>query len=276
MIMLLDGRYVESAQRLWERVFCEDEKSVRFYFEHIYPKSEMLVDTEDGKVVSMLTLLPLKIGSGETDAAARCVYAVATHEDYRNEGRSTRLINYAHEYMKEKGVSAAVVTPAEKGLFTFYERFGYESVFKVGYEKFRAGESGAGLDGYTVLPCGVHKYFELRKNAFGDCMFAEWGEDMLGEIMAYERLGGGEFYLLCGHGSEAAVHCERCGSELYVKEIASCTMDAGLAAQILCRYFGCGMCRVRIGYGGKDFAMMKRFDGKNGGNGSAYFNLAME
>ena len=89
------------------------------------------------------------------------IYGVATDKEYRGRGIGSRLLNETHILLKAKGYAGAILVPQNEGLFSFYEKFGYEK-------------------------CTQHREFkaELKENALGT---AEFVKEISKEEYAIER-----------------------------------------------------------------------------------------
>ena len=110
---------VPAMRGIWDACFPGDRAFADFFFKKLYGKA--LVFESDGKVTSMLHLLPFKRGDG---ADVTYIYGVGTLPEYRRRGQSAALINAALS-----GGGACILIPAEPWLFGFYAKFGFKPVF---------------------------------------------------------------------------------------------------------------------------------------------------
>ncbi|MBR2045016.1 MAG: GNAT family N-acetyltransferase [Agathobacter sp.] len=55
------------------------------------------------------------------------IYAVATAREYRGQGICHALMKNTHIHLKELGYTGAILSPASKSLFDFYEKMGYKT-----------------------------------------------------------------------------------------------------------------------------------------------------
>ncbi len=109
-------------KQLWQEVFTEDEEAFidSFLIRH-YRRSQMLRIEEDGRLVSMLHLIPFESELGRTTY----IYAVATAPDHRGRGLATRLMQQAMQLIEEREEDAAILIPSEESLKAFYTPFGF-------------------------------------------------------------------------------------------------------------------------------------------------------
>ena len=279
MLIFASDKYINQIKLLWKQAFGDSDASTDYYFSNIHENGNMLLDVDGGEVASMLTMLPIHLKCGTKSVRARYIYAVATHEKYRNQGRSTRLMGCAHDYMKKNGISVSVLVPATESLFGFYERCGYTRAFRLGCRSFCSCEIQDGTSDYSIELCSESEYFKMRADAFGDGIFAEWDAVILKKIMNYARFCGGEFYKIQTQSGSAALYVVRNGTTVTVKEFAACNMSAQTAAEILHKRLGADKYVIRTradGGVGADFAMARIIGTECAVFENAYFNLAMD
>lgn len=111
---------------LWCEVFgdCEDYVKVILPF---LPHFDCYAVFEDNEIVSAMYLLPSEIKCNEKLYCGRYLYAAATKERCRKNGYMSLLINEAIDTLKDKTDFISLV-PANEGLYSYYSRFGFESV----------------------------------------------------------------------------------------------------------------------------------------------------
>ena len=79
------------------------------------------VAVADGRVVSALVMSPRLIRFGPAVVPAMSIGTVSTHDQHRNRGYGSAVMNDASEWMKDNGVFVAYLG----GISNFYHRFGY-------------------------------------------------------------------------------------------------------------------------------------------------------
>lgn len=77
---------------------------------------------ENGKISSMLFLLPATLKIGEQEIEAEYLYAAATDKDERGKGYMSKLIENI------KGEKPIFLKPANDSLIPFYERYGFRCI----------------------------------------------------------------------------------------------------------------------------------------------------
>lgn len=116
----------EAIEEIWQECFGDGREYIDLYLSNRFETENMLVIHEDGRPVSMLSLLPLNITVNEEKHAARYVYAVATLPAYRNRGYASRLIKYAFDKYEEP----LILQPASEELQHYYKKLGFVDAFK--------------------------------------------------------------------------------------------------------------------------------------------------
>jgi predicted acetyltransferase len=74
----------------------------------------------------MAYLIPCTYHSKGQDYKAGYFYAAATHPDHRGRGYMASLIQSVKQVATERGMDLIFLVPAEPGLFTYYENFGFQ------------------------------------------------------------------------------------------------------------------------------------------------------
>lgn len=280
MILFASDNYIEQIKELWKKAFGDTDESTNFYFSHIHKNENMLIDVENGIVRAMLTMHPVELWQNGKCTPARYIYGVATHNNFRSQGISTRLLEYAHGYMREQNIKISLLVPATKGLFDFYEKRRYVSAVYLSEKTFLKENIDAPEFLYTCDVCDAKDYYEIRKKAFKNSEpFIAWGEDELSKVMDYARFCGGKFYKISTGNAQASVYAVLDGDVVYVREIACDGMSIESVISVLCDKYGVDMYIVRVlqdGECGSEYAMISNLKDENIMTNGAYFNLAME
>lgn len=171
----------------------------------------MLVLEYEEKVVSMLTLFPVKIGNEN----GRYVYAVATDKYFRSRGFAGKLIEYAKKLVADNNEKFLVILPQNSSLFDFYKKFGFSELNCVKYISKQISKSKENL--LNVETVNENEYFDLRKQYFKNGRFVEWDIDMLS---FFKNIYSGTFLKLSENGKETGLaFCFKNDDVLYVSEL---------------------------------------------------------
>lgn len=120
---------IPQLKELWKTVFGDSNDVIDFFFEYTADIDNIYVYKYDNKCVSAFYLIDAPIVQGNTVKKAKYLYAAATHPDYRKRGFMGELINYAIKRLKFSGYDYLCLYPANESLYSYYEKFGFTSVF---------------------------------------------------------------------------------------------------------------------------------------------------
>lgn len=128
MIRYAQGSDTKAIRYLWDIAFGEDIAFNDYFFENIFIPEYTLIIEEAGCILSMAQTLPYRLrGVGDITY----IYGAATDPAFRGQGLMRRLLEYSFEKDKAKGAAASALIPAEKGLFDYYKKIGYETQFYI-------------------------------------------------------------------------------------------------------------------------------------------------
>lgn len=113
-------------EEIWRECFGDGAEYIGMYLENRFETENMFVIFEDGRPVSMLSLLPVHVTINGEKHAARYVYAVATLPAYRKKGYASKLIEHAFFKYNEP----LILQPSSDGLRKYYEKLGFDDAFK--------------------------------------------------------------------------------------------------------------------------------------------------
>ncbi len=157
---------------LWQEAFGDSEEVVLDYMNALYTPDNMIVYTEGEKVVAMASMLAISCKAKK----GRYVYAVATAKSHRGKGLCKEVMSFVEKAARERGESFLILVPAEKSLFEFYEKMGYNhTVFVPDYAEFN--ENGEILT--------TDEYYSIRESVFGGADLIGWDRETLDYILSH-------------------------------------------------------------------------------------------
>lgn len=112
---------IPSLKALWKEAFQDTDEFIDLFFSLAFSEENSLAVYDNGELAASLYWFDGKVGDGK----AAYIYGVATKKAQRGKGYSTSLLKKCHELLSDKGYSAAILVPADKELFNFYGRLGY-------------------------------------------------------------------------------------------------------------------------------------------------------
>lgn len=140
-----------SIKELWKEAFGDSDEFIDSFLERFHTPGRMLAVWENGKLLSMLHVLPFAFEGYR----AGYIYGVATAQDERGKGHATRLMQLAVERARRDGLDALVTIPASESLRGYYSRFGFRGRYPAtftGTGDFDPGTDDSSMDIAAVLP----------------------------------------------------------------------------------------------------------------------------
>lgn len=114
----------KAAVALWQEAFGDSEEYINFFL-NTHSGCAFVPLVENSELLSALYLI-----DGELNGVdGFYLFAAATFREHRSKGYMARLLKLAEEKAKQKGKSFIALVPAEKSLFDYYSRFGYQTAF---------------------------------------------------------------------------------------------------------------------------------------------------
>lgn len=158
-IRFADARDTEAIRRIWSAVFTADSPAERDAFlDTVHLSEECVVACENSMPISMAFFLPAVLRINGNAYTARYLYAAATLPAYRGKGIFSVLLNTALATLKERGIAACFLNPAEPSLVGFYQRFGFEPAF---FSRTLCGKTS--LVSLSFTPLSADEYLSLRQ-----------------------------------------------------------------------------------------------------------------
>ena len=100
---------IPAQKALWKTAFGDEDRLIDWFYDCCMPEEDMLLLLEDGRLASMLALLPVSLSlPGGVEAAGRYVYALATDPSMRGKGYGRQLLHYVDGFLSSRG---AIVSP---------------------------------------------------------------------------------------------------------------------------------------------------------------------
>lgn len=252
MIRLARAEDLTQVKALWMRAFHDAKEATDFYFENRMPLpallDNLLIDTEDGVLRGMLSLLPLQLAVNGRRYAARYFFAIATDERFRRQGISSALIEEAKRLTLKRGGHAALLVPASGALFDFYGKRGFETLFVYEEKMVSAGDIPPRPEGARLWRAdSASDVLALREAAFrGSGVFASWDEEALGFVIRASEAWDAPFLRFSSGGGEGYAYCEREGDTAFVKELALHGIGLNDALAIIHSEIGAARYKLRL------------------------------
>lgn len=185
----------QAQKDLWKAAFGDDPRYIDWFYDCCWRPEDMLLLLEDGKLASMLALLPQTIAmpDGGT-ASAWYVYALATDPSVRSKGYGRQLLLYVDEFLKQRGADCVTVVPAEASLFRFFGMVGFlPGFFTRKVELLRSMTTPAHPED-KVEAIGPAEYNAIRQQVLTGLPSVSYGEELIRYQEGMGRLSGGGLY----------------------------------------------------------------------------------
>ncbi len=125
----------EALKRLWLKNFDDAPSVVERFFENAVTPENVVAAFSGDIAVSVLYTVEGTITNNGADYKGLYIYAVCTDPDFRGRGLMRKCFDFLFEISKERGVDYFFLVPAEKNLFTMYEKLGFETGFYISETK---------------------------------------------------------------------------------------------------------------------------------------------
>lgn len=147
MIQFASKNTTAEVRSMWKTCFGDTDRYMDLYFARQYREENTLIYSVDNKAVASLQMLPYSIRLYGETVPFYYLAGLCTLPEYRGKGYMGQLIQRSLEVMRERNIFLAVLVPAEKWLFGYYEKFGFETVFEkssddIGFDKFMEKHTG--------------------------------------------------------------------------------------------------------------------------------------
>jgi len=260
MIRFAEDSDIPWLKALWQNAFGDPPDAVDFFFANRHQNRNMLVYTDSGAAVGMLTMLPVEIDFGNEARRGRYIYAVATDPVYRGKGISTDLLETCHEFMRENGETASVLVPATESLFDFYKNRGFRTVFYTDNIVITPEELPPVPAEAVYMPCGPDDFVRLRSASFsGRGIFVRWDRDALAYVLKSSRAFGDDVHYFRTCEGEGYAVWERHGPKVCVRELALAGIGVKDAMAVLHTAVGADKYELRLPEGAADGAGSRPF-----------------
>ncbi len=245
---------------LWQEAFGDTHEETLFYFRGRHRAEHMLVAEREGAVAGMLTMLPVALVFGGRALPGRYLFGLAAAQRFRGQGIGTALLAAAHERMRAGGDAAAVLVPSDPGLFSYYRKRGYRTLFWQDRLSLPAGNLPPPDAAGACAPLGAQAYFRLRESAFQKSgLFVRWDEEALAFILNSASASGGAALRLELGDARAGAVCEARDGGVRVTELALHGMGPMDAMALVHRRLGARAYELRAPQGTLPGAMSVPF-----------------
>jgi ribosomal protein S18 acetylase RimI-like enzyme len=211
-------------KELWKLCFGDDDRFIDFYYSNRYKENEALLLLQNGIIVAMLTMISVKVVTPDNrHFDSTMLYAIATHPKYQNRGLATRLIDYCNQYLLSNHKRISMVVPAEKDLFDFYRKQGYQEGFLIRELILTRNEINCFNSPYfqcTITTISADKYNLRRNLLLQGKLFIEYDNEEILYQKKLSQLSGADIFAIDIDSIKGCVVTERATlDKVIIKEI---------------------------------------------------------
>lgn len=127
MKLIPNNENIERLIELWSDVFGDEREYIELLFPYGKNVCDIFAAFYGNKITSALYLLDCTLTYSGVQYKGKYLYAAATDKRYRGKGLMASLINEAEEYCKSAELDFISLVPANEGLYSYYEKFGFVS-----------------------------------------------------------------------------------------------------------------------------------------------------
>lgn len=265
----------ETAQQkeIWKRCFGDPDSYIDFYYSNRYKEDETLLLLHDDEISAMLTRISVRtvIPDGQSFATVM-LYAIATHPKYQNQGFASQLINFSDQHLGAKKNELSILVPAQKQLFNYYRKQGFQDAFYV-QESLLSSEQIEALsisrsNSCTISAATPAEYNFRRDKQLKGSFYISYAEEDIAYQKKLSQQSGADIYAVDTENIQGCLTVERITAEkIFIKELLlpeDCIFDAlKKVAQCLPakEYFlrtpGCFKISEQLGGSIRSFGMIK-------------------
>lgn len=114
---------------LWKECFGDDDEFIHRYLDYAFSNNLFYFSENNKKLVSFLSLIPVKLFSDNRELKGYYLYGVATSPEFRGEGAGKRLLE---KTLNSLSFDFIVTIPASDSLFKYYRNQGFTHLIKRG------------------------------------------------------------------------------------------------------------------------------------------------
>lgn len=123
--MTIDSRRADTKKalsNLWSEAFGDTDEFISSFFSLGFDSERCMYTELDGAPRAALYWFDCTYNGGKI----AYLYAIATAKAYRGRGLCQALMQRTHGSLRSQGYDGAILVPADKNLFGFYEKSGYK------------------------------------------------------------------------------------------------------------------------------------------------------
>lgn len=187
---------------LWHRCFDDYDEAVNYFFNCRYNPENCAVCCVNGKVISAMHTLPVKISYHNKIYNAQYVYAVGTLPEYRGQGYIKKLNEYVDSIALKRGMTFSTLLPASDTLYSYYKKLGYNEYFKIKHVEITPNLiCNRNTISYETNTPSFEEMYKMRYHMYhNSCVYMDWNKCDINYAVNLNDIYGGKTIYAKNHG----------------------------------------------------------------------------
>ena len=201
---------IPQLRSLWQEAFGDTDVFLDIFFHRAFSADRCRCITAEGSVVAALYWFDCQW----QEQPLAYIYAVATAKSHRGQGLCQKLMEDTHRTLQRLGYGGSILAPQSAGLFSMYEKFGYQTCSYI--QEFSCA---AGKDPLPLTAATPQEYADTRRRLLPENSVLQEGIT-LDFLSTYARLYAGPDFALAAYPNEGKlVVCELLGAPQQAPQI---------------------------------------------------------
>ncbi|MDE6301873.1 MAG: GNAT family N-acetyltransferase [Muribaculaceae bacterium] len=214
--------------KIFRESFKVDNAWADWFLGHVCRREDALTMDVDGHTASVALLTPYRMEFHGADVPVCYINSVATERKFRGQGLGSRLMLKALHTAAERGDDFAILIPATRRLYFFYDSFGFATVFYIDEQRYTSLHAFENPEGYHDVEPSWDMFSTLERQRSGAVVHSQ---DDYENILTDLALSDGKALAVeNSDGSMAMIFFETTDSEIHVLDILSTDLTAREAA----------------------------------------------
>ena len=238
-------------KELFQRCFGDSGSYIDHFYAAHARAEQVLVVEEKGEIASMATMLEMTMHLPDGEAVpVGYVYALGTSPEAQGKGYARKLLEYAGDYLREKGMQCLTLVPATQSLFRFFEGAGLQKCFATRkVEKMAADFWGLAPlgDSCKMTAISPAEYNRIREEKLRGAFHISYPEHLV-EFQQYgSQMTEGDLYRIEIDGEEGCCAVELVqGESAIAKELLISPDKLHRAAQLMAETLPAARYHIRM------------------------------
>lgn len=208
---------MKAFEKIFRDSFKVNTEWTDWFLKKVLKPDDVLTIENDGQTTSISLLSPYKMEFHGASVPVCYINSFATARKYRGQGFGTRLMHKVLQTAAERGDDFAVLIPANRRLYFFYDEFGFSTVFYIDEQRYTSLHEFDCADGYAEAEPSWEMFKELEALRSGAVIHSRTDfENILTDL----SLSDGKVIAVDnGNGSRAMIFFELTDTEAHVLDI---------------------------------------------------------